>query len=885
MEQTSYQAIHKFIFNKLIDVTGVLPKDKIDYEIENTKKLLDTVGPEMFAMILSVESIKPLLDAEWHQMKRELEVHFDVEMESGVLIQGDEQQKRDTSWWTSNKKQKCEGYYWSRFKTILNRKMPPEVVKVTDDDTDMVMNNIGDPSDGEFSRYGMVVGHVQSGKTGNYSSLVCKAADAGYKFIVVISGSKNNLRNQTQVRINESFVGVNKGTPVGVGRLGDLRKDHLPISLTTTEQDFNKQDADKNSQALNFDNSNTPIVMVIKKIAPTLTNVNSWLKTQYKNGVHDHAMLLIDDESDYASINTKDEEDPATINKLIRELLGCFKKSTYIAYTATPYANIFIDHEAQNENYGEDMFPKDFIYALDAPSNYLGARRVFVDESEKFLINISDFEDSFTTPHSKHKSSDKMVYLPDSLVAAINLFVLNIAIRNLRGHRDKHNSMMIHMSRYKQVHRSIGIQVDGYLSNLRKEIISFGKLESAVDYSEYIKSLQMVFEDIHSSVKFSWDDVVHEVCECIESVIIREVHSDNKIPLEYRDDIVTNAIVIGGESLSRGYTLEGLSVSYFIRTTVFYDTLMQMGRWFGYRTGYEDLCRVFLTEDAADNYRNIIMATDDLFEDFRIMADAKRTPYEFGLAVKQYPDSALQITARNKQKNVSEFYLDMKLDGLLKETARISESEEIIHKNLQTIGSLIHDMEVDGGCVRVENHYLWKNVTKDRVYKFLKDFEIVKSDYLGLTSRMPIGFIMKYVKERDSNWDVALYSGSSDMKKGFGDSVEIRKARRQIAVKSGCIEISNRLISIGNSESIALSESERKRLGSNRTEIRKRLEKPLLMLHVFDIEENQSLELPAFGISFPGDKSSVGKSIRLKINTVYMKNLINELEEEADIDD
>lgn len=885
MEKCSYQYIYKFIFNKLIDVNGVLSKDKIDYEIENTKKLLDTIGPEMFARILSVKSIEPLLDTEWRQMKRELELHFDVEMESGVLIQGDEQQKRDTSWWTSHKKQTRDGYYWDRYKIILNRKMPPEVVKVTDDDTDMVMNNIGDPSEREFSRYGMVVGHVQSGKTGNYSSLVCKAADAGYKFIVVISGSKNNLRNQTQVRINEAFVGVNKGTPVGVGKLGDLRKDYLPISLTTTEQDFNKQDADKNSQALNFDNSNTPIVMVIKKISPTLTNVISWLKTQYKNGVQDHAMLLIDDESDYASINTKDEQDPATINRLIRELLGCFKKSTYIAYTATPYANIFIDHEAQNESYGEDLFPKDFIYALDAPSNYLGARRVFIDESEKFLINISDFENSFTTPHSKHKSSDKMVFLPESLVTAINLFILNIAIRNLRGQRGNHNSMMIHMSRFKHVHRSIGVHVDEHMTNLRKEIISFGRLKSAIEHSKYIKSLKSVFESIHSSVEFSWESVVLEVCECIESVIIREVHSNSKIPLEYRDDIATNAIVIGGESLSRGYTLEGLSVSYFIRTTVYYDTLMQMARWFGYRVGYEDLCKVFLTEDATDNYKNIIMATEDLFEDFKIMADAKRTPYEFGLAVKQYPDSALQVTARNKQKNVSEFYLDMKLDGMLKETARISDNYETNQRNVSAIGNILRNVDADVKSTQVESHYVWKNVSKDHVYKFLKEFEIVKSDYLGLSSRMPIGFIMKYVKERETNWDVALYSGSSESTKQVSDSITISKARRQIVSKSGHLEISNRLISIGNSESIALDAENRKLLGSNRKSIRKCLERPLLMLHIFNTEVDQSAEYPAFGISFPGDILSEGSPIRLKINTVYLKNLNKELEEEAEIDD
>ena len=126
----------------------------------------------------------------------------------------------------------------------------------------------------------------------------------------------------------------------------------------------------------------------------------------------------------------------------------------------------------------------------------------------------------------------------------------------------------------------------------------------------------------------------------------------------------TNAIVIGGTSLSRGYTLEGLSVSYFLRNTVFYDTLMQMGRWFGYRQGYEDLCKIFLPESSIDSFAQIIEATEDLIDDLKRMAKAKMTPYDFGLAVKHHPDSGLQVTARNKQKNAKDIYFDMKLDGL-----------------------------------------------------------------------------------------------------------------------------------------------------------------------------------------------------------------------------
>lgn len=231
----------------------------------------------------------------------------------------------------------------------------------------------------------------------------------------------NNLRDQTQVRMNEAFVGKDKGVPVGVGKLGNMKAEMLPISLTTAEQDFNKQDADRNKQGINLDNIKSPILIVIKKNSKTLLNVINWLKAQYRNQIARHAMLMIDDESDYASINTKSEDDPTIINKRLRELLQLFHKSAYVAYTATPYANIFIDHEARNEDVGKDIFPKDFIYAIKAPTNYFGAAKIFLDPGLKHIIPIKDY--THTLPLT-HKKDDPLKSLPDSLFEAIRHFLL-----------------------------------------------------------------------------------------------------------------------------------------------------------------------------------------------------------------------------------------------------------------------------------------------------------------------------------------------------------------------------------------------------------------------------------------------------------------------------
>ena len=594
-----------------------------------------------------------LNEEDWMRMKRELETHFDVKMDFGQLIQGEEQQQRDTTWWTAVEKQKIEKFYWERYKNHLSNSFPPDVIKAIDADTDVVMDNIENPSVNKFSRYGMVVGHVQSGKTANYSALVCKAADVGYKFIVVIAGGINNLRNQTQVRMNESFIGQDKGVQVGAG-IGNTRKEKLPISLTTADIDFNKHDADKNSQGLNFDNISVPILIVIKKNTNTLTNVISWLENQYRNQIAKHAMLLIDDESDYASINTRKEDDPTAINKKIRKLLSLFHKRAYVAYTATPYANIFIDHKAGKGDIGRDLFPKDFIYALDAPSNYFGARKVFLENNSNYVIPIDDYLDDI---HPKHKKDFDLPSLPKSLYEAVRLFILNVAIRALRGQQNKHNSMLIHITRFTNIHIKAAVHVENYVSEIKKEVNSYGKLGDAERQSDILRDLMDTYNRFHSALEFNWSTVKNSLCNIVESIIVREVHQSTKVPLVYRKDIATNAIVIGGTSLSRGFTLEGLSVSYFLRNTIFYDTLMQMGRWFGYRSGYEDLCRIFIPPSMIDNFGHIIEATEDLIRDFKIMADAKRTPYDFGLAVKQHPDSVLQVTARNKQKNVKKFDL------------------------------------------------------------------------------------------------------------------------------------------------------------------------------------------------------------------------------------
>lgn len=887
--ESNYQVIKEFIRSKLRKFDSPLPIGKIEEEINIMKNLMSQFGPTILAQLLSIDSVAFLNEEEWGRMAKELEMHFDVKMDPGHLVKGDEQQRRDTTWWTAKKKIASGSYYWNRYKEYISENLPFEVVKTIDDDTDVVMNNLADPDLDNFSRYGMVVGHVQSGKTANYSGLVCKAADAGYKFIVVIAGGLDNLRNQTQERLNEAFIGNDIGIPVGVGKFGDNRKEIMPVSLTTKDKDFKKIDATRNSQGLNFDNITSPIILVIKKNTSTLKNVIEWLQTQYINGVSNHAMLLIDDESDYASINTKEEEDPTIINERIRKLLSLFRKSAYVAYTATPYANIFIDHQADNKDVGKDLFPEDFIYALEAPTNYFGAYEIFIKSDKKYIVPIEDYQDIIPSNHKKDYTLD---YLPESLEDAIRLFILNIAIRHLRGQENKHNSMLVHVTRFTDVHKNVAKNISEYFENIKKAIVIYGSMLQPELRNDHLQNLKLTFDEHHKEVEFDWKNVIAKVTEIIRSIIIHEVHNKSKIKLEYRKDYPTNAIVVGGTSLSRGYTLEGLSVSYFLRTTVFYDTLMQMGRWFGYRTDYQDLCRIYMTDTMYSNFRTIIEATLDLVDSFEEMSRLGMTPKDFGLAVQHHPDSGLQVTARNKLKNSGDIYFEMKLDGHLKETSWLSKDKAINQQNIDTIETLIN--KLGQAEISSSNDYIWRDIDRSLVATFLDEFKTynLSTDEFGIRTRMPIKFVKEYVNKIETDWDIVLYSGSSGEEIIGG--LEINLQERKIDLKPDYYEVRNRQVSSGNAEEVTLTDeqkadlkrmSEEKKLNkklefSRRKETRALLKKPLLMLHILngkvfeeingEKKQVDEVELAAFGISFPGGIESGNKNIRLKVNTVYI---------------
>ncbi|CDN95978.1 Z1 domain-containing protein [Agrobacterium tumefaciens] len=686
--------------------------------------------------------------------------------------------------WLDDAKASIDPYYWTRYrKLLIQQGMPRDVVVSLDKVTDSILSRMGNPKlDQAWDRRGMVVGHVQSGKTANYAGLICKAADAGYRLIVVIAGIHNNLRNQTQGRVDEGFIGRDTGrllpssksnkNVIGVGKFDSSR---TPVSLTNTIRDFHKATASTNTSEI--DSYNVPVVLVIKKNHRTLANLLEWLRDNSARGdseMIDQPMLLIDDEADNASINTKYKDELVTkINGQIRDLLKMFHRSCYVGYTATPFANIFIDPDQDSEMFKEDLFPRDFIVGLDAPTNYFGGTKIFVDgfSEDGKPVWLRTIPDNDGTLPIKHPIDQKVELLPPSLHHALRAFLVARTIRDLRGQSEKHCSMLVNASRFTGVQGLIRNRLHEAVERIQNSVRVNASLgERALDDTE-IACLREVWQAEYREAWHDWSSIQNALLEAIASAKVVEVNSRaNDLNYTAGGARGQTVIAVGGFSLSRGLTLEGLTVTWFLRNSMMYDTLMQMGRWFGYRDGYEDLCRIWMPDKAIKWYSFIANATDELHRELKIMESAKATPNMFGLAVRSHP-SALMVTARNKMGSSEEITTMVGLANKFVETSRITLKD--IEANKRLARQFFQDLSEDGftqsKAETFQGGHLLTSVKVGHIDRFLAGWR--NADVSVTTSPAPIRSYIKNLNDELSLWDVlvtGLQSGEKDGSLGWG---------------------------------------------------------------------------------------------------------------------
>lgn len=711
---------------------------------------------------------------------------------------------KDHKPWFPSKRATISWRFWNRYVTYLERDfgMPPPIVANLDELTNMVLERLEDPSrEGPWDRRGMVVGSVQSGKTANYTGLICKAVDAGYKLIIVLAGIHSNLRAQTQLRIDEGVLGFDTQKSrklntdnrwIGVGKIpGDRLVIH---SLTSSAEngDFSKSVAEQIGVMLGGD----PVVLVMKKHSSLLANLLKWIlhvaggsaTSQESTKVTNIPLLLIDDEADNASINVRakpgavDADTVTAINGKIRKLLDAFDKSAYVGYTATPFANIFINPDAETPEHGEDLFPRSFIINVKPPSDYVGPVRVFgldgdpdagIEGSEGLPIVriVDDYEDAFPPAH---KTEHIPTALPDTLKAAVRCFILACAARRVRGQDKKHNSMLVHVTRYVKVQGYVVDLIKAELSSL-KQRIEFGdgqrrplltqELEE-LWHSEFVPVSAKLAEP---GTAVAWKEVLAELHAAAAKIVVMPINGFAKEALDYKEQEAEgiSVIAVGGDKLSRGLTLEGLSVSYFLRTTRMYDTLMQMGRWFGYRPGYLDLCRLFTTRVLNNWYRYIAAAEEELRREFDYMVAAGLTPANYGLRVRTHPDGMI-VTALNKMSYAKT--LQLSWAGVLAQSTQLPKDKRI-ETNFRLTEQMLHGLVVQQELGR--NTRIWTGVSAETVAGFVEKLQLPPASARASGVQLAT-FIRKQTKKplpELTSWTIALISnarGPKDRQRSIG---------------------------------------------------------------------------------------------------------------------
>ncbi|UGT56945.1 Z1 domain-containing protein [Nocardia asteroides] len=602
-----------------------------------------------------------------------------------------------------------------------------------DDSSTRIVSLLQHPRKNEFSTRGLVVGYVQSGKTTNFTAVMAKAADRGYKLFIVLAGIHNGLRRQTQARLIQQLVQPN---PTLWTQITDLDRDFSPTA----------------NPASFFGKSNkTHVLCVVKKNASVLRKLVKWLgdASEY---LADCPALIIDDEADQATVATK------SINPLIRGILNTLPKSAYVGYTASPFANLLIDPSA------DDLYPEHFIVNLPKPHGHFGTEVLFgryaldgedpteVDDGWDMIRTVPDDDVELVRPKSRADADDFYPVITDTLRRAVLYFWLTTAARRVRGTGNPHSTMLIHTSVRTAVHNSfrdplllLRSKVGNNLadSSLRDELRDLWKEETSRVPADEFGEKPVAFEELETELPGVLRD-----CRIVMD------NSESTDRLDYENGPIV-AIAVGGNTLSRGLTLEGLSVSYFVRAVSTYDTLLQMGRWFGYRSGYADLPRIWMTEELEDWFRHLATVETEMRRDIDVYMTEGKTPMTFAVRLRTHP--SLRVTAAAKMKDavaamasyggqrVQTRYFRMDADWLL--------GNQAAAKTL--VKSALGASRAEGNGA--DGRYLLRDVPSEYVLDFLRDYQFHEKSH-ECDAKLMSGYIEKRIRNAGTlrRWNIAV---------------------------------------------------------------------------------------------------------------------------------
>lgn len=750
----------------------------------------------------------------------------------------------DQRWepWLPARSGSVEWHYWDRYTEHLERGPMSEASRTRLEETTFkALGRLGDPKrSGAWDRRGLVVGLVQSGKTSHYIGLINRALDTGYKVVVILTGFTETLREQTQERADDGTVGLKRTkdhdvwVPTGFGVYD--RHGPRPTVGTTQKSDFKSGNAE--NFGVNIHPGCEPVVFVVKKNARVLANLLEWIESNFRNYdeagqgfVKDVPLLVIDDESDVGSVDTKkgniihdeadEEHDPSKINQLIRKLLNLFDQSSYVGYTATPFANVLIHPSGKTNELGDDLFPRSFIHSLPTPSNHIGPSKVFGGESENETLEElpiiktigTDGPEWIPQVHKKHyiPGYDGGERIPGSLREALLSFILTCSARKIREKKRIHNSMLIHVTRFVDVQEHVKDQVQEALSVIQKQLrnntgnrVLLEELREL--WHEFTETTRTICErsaehnDIYDNPTHEWEEIREQLRSAAESIEVVAVNGRGG-DLDYKgnDKHGLNVVAIGGDKLSRGLTLEGLSISYFMRSSRMYDTLMQMGRWFGYRTNYLDLCRLYTTSSLKTWFRHIADATNELREELKLMASNNATPKDYGLRIKNHP--VMIPTSRIKMRHALK--RQVTFQGTYAHSRGLHRDASSTRKNWDALGELVRNLEGGRGTpttspggtngpqdrnLEAEVSVCWNQVPAEVVTSFLSRYMTEDGRWKFRTK-----YLKKYIEKLAAkgmldDWTI-LIAGSSDRNNSsareLGNSTKFRTVKRKVELAGG----------------------------------------------------------------------------------------------------
>ena len=858
------------------------------------------------------------------------------------------------AWLTPERK--SDWRYWQRYREWQEASLPWIAVDGLDRSSDKILGMLEDPLRvGPWDRRGLVVGHVQSGKTGNYTGLICKAADAGYKIIIVLAGMHNNLRSQTQMRLDEGFLGYETNPlpdDIRIIGVGEIDGDPAIRPNYATNRSEKGDFSTKVAKNLGISPEQRPWLFVVKKNKTVLQRLFTWILNHVANTtdvatgrkiVAHLPLLIIDDEADNASVDTgeqlfteddkpDDEHQPTAINSLIRQILHAFQRKAYVGYTATPFANIFIHERGETPNQGPDLFPAAFIHNLGAPSNYIGPARVFGlntgERREGSLPLVREIEDHCAADSTtgwmptKHNSTHKPVHvslhgMPSSLVEAVDAFILACAARQLRGQKHKHSSMLIHVTRFNSVQKDVHEQVEKYVRYVDQRLSRgigheevLARLEDLWlhDFQQTTNRMREAVPEIVRDFDLEWDQIAGILSSVVSEISVRMINGTAKDALDYADSADgLKVIAIGGDKLARGLTLEGLCVSYFLRASRMYDTLMQMGRWFGYRPGYLDLCRLYTTTDLVEWFEHIADASEELREEFDMMVDSGGTPRDYGLKVVSHP--VLMVTSRLKMRSARSLFLSF--SGHVIETVSMHQDPQILRTNTKAFENLVTAMGAPqriperqrDGSVDKWNGVFWDGIQFPHIAEFLGSYR-THPEALKANSMLLKEFIESMARDGElTRWSVAVIGGSVEenpwkFEGGYSVQRSVRSRKqgitdrytigRLLSPKDEGIDLDGEAWGAALAETRRVWRDDPGRL-KNKTEpevpngpalrrvrgfgaenVAPHPERGVLLIYLLDPAAaeiaHEAAPIVAFGISFPGSDS--GTKVEYKVNNV-----------------